>query len=135
MCRSLPCRQYPSEILSSDAQKRPERAGAPAKLPLLKGYLQSELDESWIPRSLHAPEVRPVGGVAVWLRKLRVIESVEKIRSELQFKPFADGRYFHNGEVPVVNSRPAANGPRGVTDGARRHSVFGERVRIESGIN
>src|SRR5260370_5687808 len=125
-------------FLACVAKARPmaRRALSPVSFfsPALEGHLQSELNQAWIPSALHASEIASVREVAVWLEELRMVESIKQFPTELQFEPLADRRNFQERNLPIVDSRSAANRSRGIPDRSGQHCVFRERARIESQV-
>src|SRR5712664_2819041 len=100
----------------------------------LERQLQGELDQPGIARALHAPEIAAVGEVPLRLKELRVVEGVEKLSSKLQLEALAERRNLLERNLPVVDSRPAANRSWRVSNGARRHSVLGKGVGVEAQV-
>src|ERR1700674_2206769 len=80
----------------------------------LEVQLQSELHKPRIARPLDAAEVRAVGRIPIGLEELGVVERVEELSPEFQPGPLAELRDLLEADLPIVDSRSAANGPRGI---------------------
>src|SRR4029077_11207797 len=135
--RSIPCSQYvtkPFPEREKGAAGLEARLATLAFLAALERQLKCKLYQTRIARALDSSEIASVREVPVRLKELRVVESVEQFAAKLQFEALAERRNLEEGDLPIVDSRSAANGPRRVTYGAGRHSILRERAGIESQV-
>ena len=75
------------------------------------------------------PKRRSIGDIAIGIKKLRVIEYVETLRSELNFNALPCLKGLVNRQVQIRHPWAAAYGARGVADLAQGR--IDERRRIE----
>src|SRR5882762_11950892 len=81
--------------------------------------LQRQLDDARIGRGKNLAE-RTTGKAGVRIAEFRVIEDIEKFRSERQLYSVPDqGRFLEEGQVQVRASRPTEEVPRRRTIGAQ----------------
>src|SRR5882672_737765 len=86
--------------------------------------LQRQLDDARIGRGKNLAE-RTTGKAGVRIAEFRVIEDIEKFRSERQLYSFPDqGRFLEEGQVQVRASRPTEEVPRRRTIGAQGRIGF-----------
>src|SRR5258708_4322043 len=126
--RSVPCCQYVRGKLLDPVQPQfyQRCKGAAPRAASFEPFmnsnyaleveLQRELHQPWITGALDPSKVRTIGGVPIGLEELRVVESVKEFSTEFEPGPFAERRDFLEADLPVVDARTAANGPRGVTN-------------------
>ena len=96
--------------------------------------LQRELDKARIPRPLDASKIRSICKIPIRLEELRVVECIKKLAAKINFVPFADGGALHKPNLPVIDSRSAADGPRRISNRSRHHSILRERTGIEAEV-
>src|SRR5258708_2496276 len=94
--------------------------------------LQCELHKSRITGPLDTAEIRTIRKISIRLEELRVVEGVKKLPAKINLVPFADGRALNKPNLPVINSMPAADGPRRISDRSWHDSILCEGARIEA---
>src|SRR5206468_6100702 len=72
-----------------------------------------------------------VGNVAIYGIELGMVPDVEHVGPELHLPSFSKPGLFGKAHVPIVDSRAAADGARGVANGAWCNRGVGEQIRIE----
>src|SRR4029077_17859366 len=111
-----------------------ERTRHPALPCKSEEVFQSELYQPRIPRLANFPiggTVIAIAGVAAWVQKLGVIKGVEELCAELNVCSLCDWRALMEGERPILDSGPAANGGRSVAQLAELHGSVGKGVGIK----
>jgi hypothetical protein len=82
----------------------------------LESQSQSQLNQPRISNTTDLPKRSPVSDVAVGVKELRVIQSIEKLSPELETDALPHNHSFMNGKVKVGDSRTAAYGAWCVAD-------------------
>jgi hypothetical protein len=79
----------------------------------LPGKLHCNLNEARRQSAGNAPEIYPRASVCIWIRKLRVIEGVEKLTPQFEASCLTEPKrkLLVNADIPVVLTRAADRSP------------------------
>ena len=101
------------------------RDGSPA-LRRLPVEFRADLTNAWIARIGHDSETR-IADVPVRIHKLRVVEDVEKFKTEIESESLIDRGMLQHAKIGVVESRAMEEAPVGGAESAW-HAVQRERT-------